>query len=156
MSSADLMSRKLIFKWNPVGPNCPAIKYKINASNCGSCLQMTRSTEVTCYDIPNNHSQCRFAVQTFTCNHTLGNWSDTVSVNLTGVSMFNTLPRGLYANYSNLIMDIHIIGFMHLRNSCNDLFYHLPNYHPTGMLCNYFWTMFKIKTVRNQIQVYYA
>ena len=56
---------------------------------------MTRNTTVTCSAVPSDGSECMFAVQAFTCNHSLGNWSDIINVNLTGASVSSTFTRGL-------------------------------------------------------------
>ena len=40
-------SSHLTFTWNSVSPNCQAVHYKINATNCGQCPSST-SCSVTC------------------------------------------------------------------------------------------------------------
>ena len=87
ISSADLTSGTITFNWNPVALYCPAIQYKANASNCGSCSPTeTERTELTCVNVPSNELPCMLAVQAFTCNHTLGNQSEVLSIKLTNQS----------------------------------------------------------------------
>ena len=100
ISSVDLLSRTftISFTWSSVAAalTCPAIQYEIDSSNCGTCPPVSRNPEVTCsYTMPSNGSQCVFAVRAFDCNQILGNWSDTIRVNLTASNAPTTLPRGL-------------------------------------------------------------
>ena len=85
ISNVDISLRQLRFDWNPVGSNCPAIHYKINASNCGSCPAITNHTNATCTGITimtlHHHStKCTFAVQTVICGNLPGDISNQLLV----------------------------------------------------------------------------
>ena len=80
MSSANFVSRELAFRWSPVASDCPAIRYNILASNCGSCPTTTNYTTVTCTDIPTNNSVCIFAIQTVVCGNVTGNANNPIRV----------------------------------------------------------------------------
>ena len=79
MSNADFVSGKLTFSWSTV---CPAIRYNILASNCGSCPTTTNYTNVTCTDIPTNNSVCIFTIQTVVCGNISGQMSYPVMVSV--------------------------------------------------------------------------
>ena len=75
----------ITFMWSPVGPDCPAIHYKILASNCGSCpLPPTTPINVTCTDIPTDDSTCVFVVSTVVCGNNTGNVSMSIRPALHG------------------------------------------------------------------------
>ena len=63
------------FSWSSVVLDCPAMRFNILASNCGSCPTTTNHTTVTCTDVPTNHSTCTFAVQTVICGNISGKFS---------------------------------------------------------------------------------
>ena len=79
----------LLFSWNQT-QNCPSLRYNISSENCGQCPNTTDSTSVNCSDftILNSINLCTFAVQTIICGNSgaplVGNFSDSVTVNLTG------------------------------------------------------------------------
>ena len=79
----------LVFSWNQT-QNCPSLRYNIWSKNCGQCPNTTDSTSVNCSDfaISNPITLCTFAVQTVICGNNgaplVGNFSDSVTVNLTG------------------------------------------------------------------------
>ena len=56
---------------SPAAPDCAAIHYNIEASNCGSCPTTTNHTNVTCSDVHNN-SVCTFAIQNVVCGNISG------------------------------------------------------------------------------------
>ena len=102
ISSADFSSRELTFGWSPVAPDCPAIHYKILASNCGSCPNTTNHTTVTCTDVPINGSTCTFAVQTLVCGNIAGNMSDTISIYLYRASTFVLGTTTVYTSIASI------------------------------------------------------
>ena len=82
-SLVDTASRKIIFTWSPVAPECPAISYNINTSNCGSCPTTTNHTTVSCIDVPvagDNTTACAFALQAINCETIIGKMSDPITV----------------------------------------------------------------------------
>ena len=81
-SLVDTISRKITFNWSPVAPNCPAIHYNINTSNCGNCPTTTNHTTVTCTDIPDtaDNATCTFAIQAVTCEIIIGKLSNPIVV----------------------------------------------------------------------------
>ena len=84
ISLVDIGSKMLTFIWSPVAPECPAIRYNIVASNCGSCPTTTNHTTVTCTDVPSD-STCNFTVQTVFCGNTTSTSSDSVQIALKGM-----------------------------------------------------------------------
>ena len=78
-----LGSRQLTISWTPVAPDCPAVHYNIQPSNCGSCPTTTNHTNVTCTDISTDQKTlCTFALRTVVCGHIAGGLSNPVSVSL--------------------------------------------------------------------------
>ena len=78
--------RQLSLTWNSVSQNCPALRYKINATNCGECPDITTSNNVTCI-IDNTITQpqtCTITVKSVVCGNVLGIPSEPVSVLLKG------------------------------------------------------------------------
>ena len=85
---ADLGSRRLIFSWSLVAPNCPSIHYNILASNCGSCPTTTHNNTVVCTDVPTDRDKiCTFALQTVICGNIAGILSNLISVFLSDSSL---------------------------------------------------------------------
>ena len=89
ISNDDVGSRQLTFGWSRslVDPDCPAIHYNIQSSNCGSCPTTTNHTNVTCTDVLTNGNDiqnmlCIFAIQTVVCGNISGNASDRVSIDV--------------------------------------------------------------------------
>ena len=80
-------SSQLIFQWSEIPVSCPAIQYRIIASNCGQCPNTTHNTTVTCTGtFPLLHdTQCLFALQTIVCDDIVGNVSMAVSVTMRGM-----------------------------------------------------------------------
>jgi hypothetical protein len=68
---ADLESREITFNWTEIAPECPAIKYNIQASNCGSCPTTTNHTTVTCTKVPTNGGMymCMFTIKIVICGY---------------------------------------------------------------------------------------
>jgi hypothetical protein len=85
MNSANLDLRLTVFNWNPISTHCPAIQYKIIASNCGNCPTITNHTTVTCTNVPIDGSMCTFAVQSVVCGNVSGNMSDVFHGVLKGI-----------------------------------------------------------------------
>ena len=80
---SELDSRRLMFSWSPVAPDCPDIHYNILASNCGSCPTTTNHTNVTCTDVPTEHNAfCAFGIETVVCGDIAGILSNPISVSL--------------------------------------------------------------------------
>ena len=79
----------LLFSWNQT-QNCPSLSYNIRSENCGICPNSTDGTSANCLDftISNSVTLCIFTVQTIICGNSgaplIGNFSDSVVVNLTG------------------------------------------------------------------------
>ena len=73
----------LTFSWSGASFNCSMLHYRIVASNCGLCPEMTRNTTATCrgnYRQLTNDAPCSFAVQTLVCGNTAGDLSLAVNV----------------------------------------------------------------------------
>ena len=104
ISRVDFGSRELTFNWSlSTVPDCPALHYKILASNCGSCPTTTTRTTVTCTDIPTN-GMCMFALQTVVCGYIIGNMSDRISITLANTTCTN---KGLvYLNILYIVVTI--------------------------------------------------
>lgn len=83
----------LIFHWSPVGNTCPAIRYEILASDCGSCPNKTTQTTVTCVDVPSGVNICTFAAQAVICGNITGNTSSTVTIALPIQSLTSVTPN---------------------------------------------------------------
>ena len=88
-SLVDRDSRQITFTWSPVSPNCHAVLYNIQASNCGSCPTTTNHTTVTCTDIPTDVDICMFAVQAIICGNIHRNFSDVIHIALKNNTQFN-------------------------------------------------------------------
>ena len=99
INNINFLSQELTFSWSPVAPDCPAIRYNILASNCGSCPTTTNYTTVTCINVPTDGSVCTFAVQTVVCGNITGNASDAIRVNTS--SLHPTGHLNLYNLVSN-------------------------------------------------------
>ena len=80
INNVDYSSTELTFAWSPVAPDCPAIHYKILASNCGSCPNTTNHNAVPCTDVSTDGSECTFAVQTVICGNITGNASNPFNI----------------------------------------------------------------------------
>ena len=63
-----------------MAPDCPAVSYNIQASNCGSCPATTNYTNVTCTDIPTDGSKCTFAIRTVVCGNIIGKLSEVMNI----------------------------------------------------------------------------
>jgi hypothetical protein len=72
-----LASNEVIFAWNSVSPQCPAIHYNISAEHCGICPPTTDNTNITCTDVPMIESEseifCTLTVQVIVCTNISGN-----------------------------------------------------------------------------------
>jgi hypothetical protein len=66
---ADLESREITLSRTEVAPECPAIEYNIQASNCGSCPTTTNHTNVTCTEVPTNSGMCMFTIKIVICGY---------------------------------------------------------------------------------------
>lgn len=86
VSVADVKQNQLAFVWSSSSRNCPALRYNILASNCGTCPSTTVETTATCEDLllSSDAKQCTFSVQSVVCGDILSNQSDIVTVNLKG------------------------------------------------------------------------
>ena len=79
-------STQLSFQWRQISARCPAVQYRIVASNCGQCPNITPNTTATCTGpFPLNDVQCLFALQTIVCDDIVGNVSMAVSVTMRGM-----------------------------------------------------------------------
>ena len=94
ISKVGFHPNQLIFQWNLVAPDCPAVHYNILASNCGSCPTTTNHTNVTCTEVPTNDSICTFAVQTVVCGSITGNISDPINITLYTTESTVRTPTG--------------------------------------------------------------
>ena len=88
--------KHLTFIWNEADlpSDCPNLHYRVVASNCGQCPEITSNTTATCVGNYTNinfrddiQPQCSFAVQAVVCNDVAGNLSMAVNVTLPGMSV---------------------------------------------------------------------
>lgn len=79
---------QLTFTWSSSTQNCPALKYNIISSNCGSCSSNTAANSVTCSDVRPGATTlantCTFIVQTAVCDDILGATSIPLVILITG------------------------------------------------------------------------
>ena len=71
---SKINSSHLTFTWNSVSPDCQAVHYKVNATNCGQCPNTADSNSVTC-TIPTNiafEQNCVLAVEAVVCGDVSG------------------------------------------------------------------------------------
>ena len=109
ISHIDIGLIQLTFEWSPVAPDCPAIRYNILASNCGSCPTTTNHTIATCINVPSNGSTCAFAVQTVICEDVTGNKSDLVSIVVKNTSSSHA---EMHENSSTDTIRMASVGFL--------------------------------------------
>ena len=84
----NLGSRQLIFSWNVVAPDCPAIHYNILTSNCGTCPTTTNHTNAICTDVPIDQDIfCTFVLQTVVCRNITGTLSNPIWVLLSNARL---------------------------------------------------------------------
>lgn len=98
LSLTSATPNQLTFAWDPVVSSCPATKYNIRATNCGTCPSSTPTTNVTCSNPqpqPNAGVTCTFSVRTETCEGVISDQSEIVSANLKGINQMNG-----YKNYT--------------------------------------------------------
>lgn len=83
----------LTFIWDPIAPDCTAIRYIITSTDCGKCPDTTIHNSVICNEFPmsTNGSLCIIAIQSEFCPgrdnmyQTIGNMSGQIYVTLKGI-----------------------------------------------------------------------
>ncbi len=81
-------ANQLLFQWESVAPSCEAVRYLINASNCGHCPYDTNDTTVTCtgFALDIYDQVCLLSIRTVVCGNITGNESRSIQVTLKGMS----------------------------------------------------------------------
>ena len=92
---------EISFHWSDVSTSCPGIHYRIVASNCGQCPEVTSKSLVICngnYSHLINGLQCSFAVQTIICGDIVGDASVPVDVTMDGVKQLYKTENGSFSD----------------------------------------------------------
>jgi hypothetical protein len=79
-------ANQLLFRWESVAPSCEAVRYLINASNCGHFPNTTVTCTGFSLDMYNQLEVCVLSVLTVVCDNITGNESRSVQVTLRGMS----------------------------------------------------------------------
>ena len=116
---------KLTFKWSPLVPDCPSIRY-ITEFDCGSCPNTTTNTEVVCTDIVIDNAQCTFTVLTQICDSITGN-INRVHLTLKGITRSWSVVIYIVRRKYNLVA-IFLYPFLLIFSSrCSSYYQHI--YH---------------------------
>ena len=71
---SQINSSHITFTWNLVSPDCQALHYRINATNCGQCPNTANTNSVTCA-IPTSigfDQTCVLTVKAVVCGNASG------------------------------------------------------------------------------------
>ena len=75
---------ELKFSWMPPSQYCPSLAYYISADSCGTCPNMSASTNITCSNFTQS-TVCTMSVYSIICDDLMSTYgSDVVVVNLRG------------------------------------------------------------------------
>ena len=86
INGANVSTNELIFSWNPVSLQCPALDHSAIVRNCGTCVTNTSSARTVCNDFTVSRSDniCDFSIQSVICGSVPGNMTSLI-LNLKGL-----------------------------------------------------------------------